>query len=172
MAIFGSKSEVSTLDSTTHSAKRLAQNLYSVMPVAELKWADADLWHLPYVVVMGKEGPALVNSEAERREVTGEGTEISWQVMKSFLTIRHSLAQTGHGLSITSEDGSNSPYASGTSVVMGWSLSKQNADDGSWEWEDLGYWGDLAAAAWTGWCVLKAGDGKLYFGQSDLCCSL
>ena len=67
------------------------------MPVAELKWVDTDLWHLPYIVVMGTKGPALVNSEEERRSVTGQGDEISWSVMKNFLTIRHSLAQTGHG---------------------------------------------------------------------------
>jgi hypothetical protein len=40
---------------------------------------------------------------------------------------------------------------------MGWSLSKQE-DDGSWHWEDLGYWDTLAAAAWTGWVAMKAGD--------------
>ena len=40
---------------------------------------------------------------------------------------------------------------------MGWSLSKQD-DDGSWHWEDLGYWDTLAAAAWTGWVAMKAGD--------------
>lgn len=108
------------------------------------------------VVVMGKDAPVLVNSEEERRLVTGEGTEISWSVMKNFLTIRHSLAQTGVGLSATSEAGENSPFASGTSVFMGWSLSKQEGD--VWVWEDLGYWDTLAAAAWTGWCAMKAGD--------------
>ena len=148
LAVFGSGSQVARLDSATHEAKRLVRNLYSVMPVAELKWVDTDLWHLPYIVVMGTKGPALVNSEEERRSVTGQGDEISWSVMKNFLTIRHSLAQTGHGLSATSEDGANSPYASGTSVFMGWSLSKQNGE--AWEWEDLGYWDTLAAAAWTG----------------------
>ncbi|KAL9187796.1 hypothetical protein ACHAXT_006174 [Thalassiosira profunda] len=159
LAIFGSQSDLASLDSSTHPARRLARDLYSVMSVAELKWADTDVWHLPYVVVMGTDGPVLVNSEEERRNATGdgEGSEISWQVMKNFLTVRHSLANTGHGFSATSEDGANSPYASGTSVFMGWSLSKQNAA-GRWEWEDLGYWDDLAAAAWTGWCAMRAGD--------------
>lgn len=157
LAIFGDVSQVATLNSNTHEAKRLARNLFSVMPVAQLHWADTDIWHLPYIVVMGKEGPVLVNSEEERRSATGEGTEISWSVMKDYLTVRHSLAQTGFGLSITSESGQNSPYASGTSVFMGWSLSK-HSDGGEMEWEDLGYWDTLAAAAWTGWCALKAGD--------------
>lgn len=148
---------MSRLDTDTHEAKRLARNLYSAMPVAELKWADTDLWHLPYVVVLGEDGPALVNSEEERRAVTGVGEEISWSVMKNFLTIRHSLAQTGSGMTSTLESGANSPYASGTSVFLGWSLSKQN-EEGDWHWEDLGYWDTLAAAAWVGWCAMKAGD--------------
>ena len=159
MAVFGSDSQIDRLDSKTHEAKRLSRNLFSVMPVAELRWTDTDLWHLPYIVVMGKDGPALVNSEEERRSVTGEGTEISWSVLKNYLTLRHSLAQTGHGFSATSATAENSPYASGTSVFMGWSLSKQNGiNPDEWDWEDLGYWDDLAAAAWTGWCILKAGD--------------
>lgn len=157
LAIFGDTTELAQLDSNTHEAKRLARNMFSVMPVAQLHWADTDVWHLPYLVVMGKEGPALVNSEEERRLATEEGTEISWSIMKNYLTVRHSLAQTGFGLSVTSESGQNSPYASGTSVFMGWSLSKQSDVDGL-DWEDLGYWDTLAAAAWTGWCVLKAGD--------------
>ena len=156
MAIFGSASDVARLDTSTFEAKKLVRNLYSAIPVAELKWADTDLWHLPYIVVMGKNGPALVNSEQERRSITGEGSEISWSVMKNFLTIRHSLAQVGLGFSETSESGDNTPYASGTSVFMGWSLSKEEED--SWAWEDLGYWETLAAAAWTGWCAMKAGD--------------
>jgi hypothetical protein len=159
LAIFGNDSQVAMLDSYTHEAKRLARNLYSVMPTAELRWTDTNLWHLPYIVVMGKEGPALVNSEKERRSVTGEGTEISWSVLKNYFTLRHSLAETGHGFSATSMTAENSPYASATSVFMGWSLSKQSENNADrWDWEDLGYWDDLAAAAWTGWCVLKAGD--------------
>ncbi len=158
LAIFGTDSQVAMLDSFTHEAKRLARNLFSVMPTAELRWTDTNLWHLPYIVVMGKEGPALVNSEEERRLVC-EGTEISWSVLKNYLTLRHSLAETGHGFSATSATAENSPYASSTSVFMGWSLSKQkNYAADEWDWEDLGYWDDLAAAAWTGWCILKAGD--------------
>lgn len=74
------------------------------------------------------------------------------------IAIRHALAQAGLGLALTNQDGDNSPYASHTSVFMGWSLSKQEEEDGSWQWEDLGYWDTLAAAAWTGWVVMKAGD--------------
>lgn len=155
-AIFGDKDDVAELNYNTIEAKRLVRNLFSSMPVAELKWADTELWHLPYLVVMGQDGPALVNSEEQRRTVTGEGEEISWDVMKNFLTIRHALAQSGMGFVETSDKGSNSPYASGTSLFMGWSLSKNEGD--SWHWEDLGYWDTLAAAAWTGWCAMKAGD--------------
>jgi len=156
LAIFGDKDDVAKLNYNTIEAKRLVRNLFSTMPVAELKWADTELWHLPYLVVMGPDGPALVNSEEQRRTVTGEGEEISWDVMKNFLTIRHALAQSGMGFVETSDKGSNSPYASGTSLFMGWSLSRNEGD--SWHWEDLGYWDTLAAAAWTGWCAMKAGD--------------
>ncbi|KAL7553122.1 hypothetical protein ACHAWF_016377 [Thalassiosira exigua] len=161
LAVFGSKADVARLDSETHSARRLVRDLHSVMPVKELVWSDTGIWHLPYVVVMGKNGPALVDSEAKRREATGdgEGTELSWSALKNGLTIRHSLAQTGLGLSSTIEEGGNSPYASGTSVFMGWSKSRRQDDaEDVWEWEDFGYWDKLAAAAWTGWCVMKSGD--------------
>jgi hypothetical protein len=88
MAIFGTKEDVSTrLNPTTFSGRKLARNLHAVMPVAELKWADTDFWHLPYLVIISKDGtPALVNSEEERRTATGVGTEISWEVMKNFLS--------------------------------------------------------------------------------------
>lgn len=159
LAIFGTDEDVSKLLPTTFSARKLARNLKATMPVSELKWADTDLWHLPYLVVISKDGsPALVSSEEERRLVTGDaGTEVQWEVIKNFLTIRHALAQAGLGLALTDQEGENSPYASHTSVFMGWSLSKQD-DDGLWHWEDLGYWDTLAAAAWTGWVVMKAGD--------------
>ena len=100
---------------------------------------NTDLWHLPYVVVLGTDRPALVSSEEERRRVTGQGEEILWSVVKNFLTIRHSLAATGHGFLTASKDRANSPYASGTSLFMGWLLSKKsNMDTDGWEWEDLG----------------------------------
>jgi hypothetical protein len=158
MAIFGTDEDVAKLNTKTFDARKLVRNLHAVIPSATLKFADTDLWHLPYLVVLDKEGkPALVNSEEKRRAVTGVGTEIGWEVMKNFLTIRHALAQAGLGLAMTMEDGNNSPYASHTSVFMGWSLSKHE-DGESWEWEDLGYWDTLAAAAWTGWVAMKAGD--------------
>jgi hypothetical protein len=158
LAIFGSDEDLSKLNPTTFPGRKLARNLKAVIPVSELKWSDTDLWHLPYLVVISKDGsPAIVTSEEERRLVTGIGTEVQWEVVKNFLTIRHALAQAGLGLAMTDQEGNNSPYASHTSVFMGWSLSKQD-DDGLWHWEDLGYWDTLAAAAWTGWVVLKAGD--------------
>ena len=60
--------------------------------------------------------------------------------------IRHALAQAGLGFALTSQEGDNSPYASHTSVFMGWSLSKQEEEDGPWQWEDLGYWDTLAVS--------------------------
>eukprot|EP00804_Cyclotella_cryptica_P019707 CCRYP_016470-RA/>CCRYP_016470-RA protein AED:0.00 eAED:0.00 QI:898/1/1/1/0.66/0.57/7/803/2196 len=158
MAIFGTDEDLSKLDTKTFDGRKLVRNLYAAIPAAELKWADTDLWHLPYLVVMSKDGiPSLVTSEEERRSVTGVGTEVEWEVIKNHLTIRHALAQAGLGFAETGENGNNSPYASHTSVFMGWSLSKQE-NDGPWQWEDLGYWDTLAAAAWTGWVAMKAGD--------------
>eukprot|EP00957_Ditylum_brightwellii_P009258 700628-Ditylum_brightwellii.AAC.1 len=39
---------------------------------------------------------------------------------------------------------------------MGWALSKEQSD-GSWSWDELGYWGH-AAAGWTGWVGMVGGD--------------
>lgn len=87
MVIFGTDEDILRLNPTTFDGRKLARNLKTVMPVAELKWADTDLWHLPYLVVIGKDGaPALVTSEEERRAVTDIGTEIQWEVMKNFLS--------------------------------------------------------------------------------------
>ena len=87
MAIFGSEEDVSRLNHQTFDGKKLARNLYAVMPVAELKFVDTDLWHLPYLVVVGADGtPTLVSSEKERREVTGVGTEIQWHIVKNSLS--------------------------------------------------------------------------------------
>ena len=87
MALFGTNEDVLKLNPTTFDDRKLVRNLHAVMPVSELKWADTDLWHLSYLVVIGKDGkPALVTSEEERRSVTGVGTEIQWEVMKNFLS--------------------------------------------------------------------------------------
>ena len=98
-------------------------------------------------------GPRLVRNEAERRSVinaTGEdsGTEPGWNILKNQFALRHSLAHSGRGLTITYEDGESSPYSSGSSIFMGWGLTQEL--NGTWYWEDLGYWDGWSAAAWTG----------------------
>jgi len=74
VAIFGTEDDLGKLDTTTHDAKKIARDLFGIMPVAELKWADS-FWHLPYLVVAGSDGPKKVSSEEERREATGFGEE-------------------------------------------------------------------------------------------------
>jgi hypothetical protein len=62
MAVFGNYEDLSKLDTKTFDGRKLVRNLYAAIPVAELKWADTDLWHLPYLVVVSKDGiPALVS---------------------------------------------------------------------------------------------------------------
>lgn len=98
MALFGTDEDVLKLNPATFDSRKLVRNLHAVMPVSELKWADTDLWHLTYLVVIGKDGkPALVTSEEERRSVTGVGTEIQWEVMKNFLSECFCENQRQHG---------------------------------------------------------------------------
>ena len=72
----------------------------------------------------------------------------------------HNLANTGRGLSGGAADADGSPYATGTSVLMGWALSAEASDDdgAAWAWGALGYWSGWSAAAWTGWCAMVPGD--------------
>ena len=163
VVIFGNASDVAGLDSFTHAASKLAIGMFSAMPLAALNWVDAALWHLPYLVVATKAGPKLVRSEGERRQAfidagqTGYGTEPEWAVLKNQLALRHSMANTGRGFAVTTDAGDSSPYASHTSIFMGWALTSMQSD-GSMNWKSLGYWSGWSAAAWTGWCAMKPGD--------------
>jgi len=159
--IFGDDKDVLNLDTHTFGAYDLATGMYNAMPIASLHWVDSNNWHLPYLVTPTVAGPRLVRNESERRSVinaTGQdpGTEPGWDILKNQFALRHSLAHTGRGLTITYEDGESSPYSSGTSIFMGWGLTEKI--NGNWSWDWLGYWDGWSAAAWTGWVGMAPGD--------------
>ena len=162
IAVFGNSSDFAALDTTTNDASMLAKGMFNAMPTSELRWEDS-VWHLPYLVVTTSKGPALVNSEAERRQVLSKagdtpGTEPPWETLKEWGSMRHRMANSGMGLSHTTQGdccGSNE-YASGTSIFMGWALSSKAT--GRWNWDYLGYWDGWSAAAWVGWCGMVPGD--------------
>jgi len=162
VAIFGNSTDIASLNSFTYGASKLATGMFAAMPLATLSWVDSELWHLPYLVVATANGARLVRSEAERRQAfidagqTDYGTEPQWEVLKNQLTFRHSMANVGRGFAETTDD-EYTPYASQTSIFMGWSLTGQQAD-GSVYWDYLGYWDGWIAAAWTGWCAMAPGD--------------
>ena len=68
------------------------------MTVAELRWVDSPLWHLPYLVVSTSAGAVRVDSEAARRaamEAAGDDadTEPGWDVLKN--QVRKKLSRGG-----------------------------------------------------------------------------
>ena len=151
--IFGNESDVQRLNTFTYDPHDLATGMFNAMPVASLLWVDSQDWHLPYLVTPTLAGPRLVHNETERRSVisaAGEdpGTEPGWNILKNQFALRHNLANTGRGLTITDDGGDSSPYSSGTSIFMGWGLTQQLNE--SWYWDRLGYWNGWSAAAWTG----------------------
>jgi len=159
--IFGDDTDIQNLDSDTFGAYELATGMYNAMPLSSLHWVDSNDWHLPYLVTPTLAGPRLVRNETERRSVinaTGQdpGTEPGWEILKNQFALRHSLAHTGRGLTITNVDGGNSPYSSGSSIFMGWGLTQQL--NGTFSWDYLGYWSGWSAAAWTGWVGMVPGD--------------
>ena len=150
--IFGNDSDVHRLNTFTYDPQDLATGMYNAMPLASLHWVDSQDWHLPYLVTPTLVGPRLVHNETERRSVISAAggdpdTEPGWNILKDQLALRHNLANTGRGLSITYDGGDNSPYSSGTSIFMGWALTQEL--NKTWYWDPLGYWG-WGAAAWTG----------------------
>lgn len=162
VAIFGSYSDFSALDTTSYDSSLLAKGMFNAMPLSELRWEDTSDWHLPYLVVKTSKGPKLVNSEAERRQAMidagdAPGDEPPWQVLKEWGSNRHRIANIGMGLSRTTEGCcTSSEYVSGTSISMGWALSSNIT--GSWNWNRLGYWSGWSAAAWVGWLGMVPGD--------------
>ena len=162
IAVFGNSSDFAALDTTTYDASMLAKGMFNAMPTAELRWEDS-VWNIPYLVVTTSKGPALVNSEAERRQVllnAGDtpGTEPPWETLKNWGSMRHRMANSGMGLSHTTQDDccGSKAYGSGTSIFMGWALSSNVT--GTWNWDYLGYWSGWSAAAWVGWCGMVPGD--------------
>jgi hypothetical protein len=159
--IFGDSLDVQNLDTFTHGAYDLATGMFNAMPLATLHWVDSQDWHVPYLVTPTLTGPRLVHNETERRTVISAaggdpGTEPGWDILKNQFALRHSLAHTGRGFTITNTDGESSPYASGTSIFMGWALTQQL--NNSWYWDYLGYWSGWSAAAWTGRCTISHTD--------------
>jgi hypothetical protein len=161
VVIFGNSSDIESLETSTHDASLLANGMFNSMPLSELRWEDS-VWYLPYLVVTTSQGPKLVNSEAQRRQVMKQagdipGDEPPWQVLKEWGSNRHRVANIGLGLSRTTESCcDSSEYASGTSIFMGWALSSNTT--GKWTWNHIGYWDYWSAAAWVGWCGMVPGD--------------
>jgi hypothetical protein len=86
-AMFGSEGDVGDLDTYTHSASKVARDFHSATTMAELRWVDSELWHLPYLVVGTSTGAVKVESEGERRlammDASDEpGTEPPWNILK------------------------------------------------------------------------------------------
>jgi len=163
VVVFGTDEDVKNLDTYSYDASPVAKGMFNSMPVASLHWVDSEVWHLPYLVTPTSNGPRLVHTEAERRQVLttagdDSGTQPGWNILKDQLAIKHNLANTGRGMAHTDPDrrGGSSPYSSGTSIFMAWSLS-QELNPGEWVWEKMDRWSHLAAA-WTGWCGMSPGD--------------
>jgi hypothetical protein len=143
VVIFGTEEEFAGLDTTTPKAERLATGMFNIMPTSELHWVDEEVWHVPYLVIRTSLGPKVVHSEAERRQAlidAGDDPyhEPRWEVLKQHFAFRHRNAHTGRGLSETDHGccGGN-PYSSGTSIFMGWALSR-NITDEKWMWDHMG----------------------------------
>ncbi len=145
MVLFGE----SDFDTSTVPATKVAQDYFATIPAAELRFVDGNPWRLSEFVVRTPEGPRLVRSEAERREVASD--EDHWSILKHQFALRMSLANTGRGLALTGESqGDSSPYSFGTSVGMGWFRTPEgqyrDIDDAPW------------AAGWTGWTAMWASE--------------
>ena len=144
VALFGTSADLQGLDASDTSqndAAKLTLDLFGSFPVAELRWADSPIWHLPYLVVATSTGAIRVESEAERRAAftnAGDepGSEPGWAVLKNQLTLSHNLANTGRGLVYAAANSDGSPYSSGNSIFMGWSLSVEDTD-GNWSWDKV-----------------------------------
>ena len=129
-------------DLSTLPGPRLAQDHFSTVPGAELRLVEVTPWRLDELVVNTDQGPRLVRSEGERQSTTNSVDR--WDLLKYQVSLRHSLANTGRGLSLVHPwEGDSSPYSYGTSLGMGWVVN----DDGSWS--DLN--NAPYAAGWTGW---------------------
>lgn len=123
-------------------AAKVAADMAPWVPGAELRWVDTSPWRLSQVVVNTSEGPRWAQSEAERVEITTDGSR--WNIIKHQGALRLSLANTGRGLRMTgASQGDSSPYSYGTSMVQGW----VRLEDGSYA--DINNAG--LAAGWTGW---------------------
>jgi hypothetical protein len=136
-------------DTTTASPTKLAQDFFSTLPFAELRFVDSAPWRLAELVIPTALGPRLVSSEDERLALSNESDR--WSILKHQFALRMSLANTGRGLVLTvPSEGDNSPYSFGTSLGLGW----VRRGDGSYvDINDSPY-----AAGWTGWSALWQGE--------------
>lgn len=136
-------------DTTTTSAPKLAQDFFSTLPFAELRFVDSAPWHLDQLVIRTDSGPRLVSDQDERLALTNQPDR--WSILKHQFALRMSLANTGRGLIKTGgSDGDNSPYSFGTSVGLGW---VRNGDGSYSDVNNAPY-----AAGWTGWSALWQGE--------------
>jgi hypothetical protein len=127
--------------------ERVPRDFFPALPFAGLRSVDFLPWRLDQIVVHTADGPRVVSSEAERRALATDADH--WPVLKHQVALRHSLANTGRGLTLTDESaGDDSPFSSGTSLAMGWFRDPDglyvDLDDAPW------------AAGWTGWTAMWA----------------
>lgn len=164
--VFGTEAQFDALNTFTFDSHPLATGMFGIMPVASLNWVDATDLHWPYLVVETSLGPRKVSNERERRSILAmagddPGDEPGWELTKNMVAFRHSYANTGSGFTITTLDGPDnrgSPYSTHTSIAMGWAMVADGSECSFCQYKKLGYWSGWSAAAWVGWCGMKAGD--------------
>jgi hypothetical protein len=142
--LFGDEDD--SFDTTTYAPNRLARDMYSAVPVVQMRMVDSSDWIPDYVVVGSP--PHRVYGTAEYTEATNGADR--WQILKNQFTLRLSAANTGRGLWRTAGGTDGSPYSLGTSIGLGWVKN----DDGSFsDVNNAPY-----AAGWTGWTALWLGE--------------
>jgi hypothetical protein len=133
-----------TEDTQTLTGATLAQDMFSIVPGAEIRLSDYTPWRPDYFIVNTDDGPRRVESESERLDMTSDDDR--WNILKHQMALAHSLANTGRGTAITSpSDGDSSPYSYGTSFAMGW----VNDDGNILDINNSPY-----SAGWTGWTAI------------------
>jgi hypothetical protein len=142
---------------TTPGPKHV-RDFFGSVATAAMELVDSTPWVLDSIVENTAEGPRWAHSEAERLGMASRDNR--YGLFRHHIAFRHSLANTGRGLSMTNEGhGNNSPYGFGTSVGMGW-IRDQNGN-----LIDINNGG--VAGGWTGWTALwnsDCGNGFIHEG--------
>lgn len=154
MLLFGEGGEsVATTPGPKH-----VRDFFGSVSAAAMELVDSSPWVLDSIVENTSEGPRWVHSEVER--LAAASRDNRYGLFRHHIAFRHSLANTGRGLSMTDEGhGNNSPYGFGTSVGMGW-IRDQNGN-----LVDINNGG--VAGGWTGWTALwnsDCGNGFIHEG--------